>query len=445
MRHAGWLTCLVTLAALVGLNSVALADPPTTATVHLGHAAVALNGPWRFSTGDDLRWAAPDFDDSHWETVDLTPAPGAHDSDVGLPGYVSGWSLRGHPGYIGYAWYRLRVAVEDEGDTPLVLAGPTDVDTTYQLYVDGKLLGASGVFAGKTPTIYSVQPTAFALPGSSATTRSYLIALRVWMDPGDAGDDSGGIHIAPTLGTKDGIDLLHQAQWLQTFKGYVVDAIEPAAFVLLAVLACGLAACRTRDAYRWLITALLLTAWLRANQVIFFWTHAESLRTYDIVTAVLLVPLALAAWVMAWRDWFGWKPSWLPRVLLIVTLIYMMAALIDRPWFAPEASLAFKAIGHFLVSGIRLIFAALYLWIIGYGVMRQPRWPVWLALAAACLIGIGLFAAELTRIGVPGIWFPYGTGVSRTQYAYAGFIVLLFALLLLRLVDSSRGARRLGC
>jgi hypothetical protein len=45
------------------------------------------------------------------------------------------------------------------------------------------------------------------------------------MDPLDAGEDNGGIHVAPIIGDADSIDLLHQVQWLQTFKGYVVDAI----------------------------------------------------------------------------------------------------------------------------------------------------------------------------------------------------------------------------
>src|SRR5690242_7022382 len=73
----------------------------------LGRPAAALNGPWKFRTGDDARWADPDFDDSGWQSVDLTPAAGAHDPDVGLTDYVPGWMERGHPGYHGFAWYRL--------------------------------------------------------------------------------------------------------------------------------------------------------------------------------------------------------------------------------------------------------------------------------------------------------------------------------------------------
>jgi hypothetical protein len=443
MRKAGWLISFLMLAAVIGMSGSASADPPADNVIHLGHATVTLNGPWKFSTGDDLHWATSDFDDSHWETVDLTPAPGAHDADVGLPGYVSGWSLRGHPGYIGYAWYRLRVTVQNDSHAPLAIAGPTDVDTTYQLYVDGKLLGGPGRFSGKTPTVYSVQPTVFPLSDAPAGVHTYLIALRIWMDPSDAGEDSGGIHIAPTLGTLDDILQLHQVQWLQTFKGYVVDAVEPMAFALLAVIVLALMTCRSRDSYHWLAAALLLIAWLRVNQVLFFWTHHQSLHAYDITTAVLLTPVTLAAWILAWRDWFGLKPArWLPRAVAVLVLVYMVSALTGRPWFASAHGWATAA--NFVVAAVRLIFAAMYLGILVCGLIRRFELATCLAALAAVLAGVGLFAAELSEIGVPGIWFPYGTGVSRTQYAYAALIVLLFVLLLMRFVRYAGRSQGLG-
>ena len=34
------------------------------------------------------------------------------------------------------------------------------------------------------------------------------------------------------------------------------------------------------------------------------------------------------------------------------------------------------------------------------------------------LIVIGQFGAELSAIGVPGIWFPFRMGVSFANYAY---------------------------
>src|SRR6516165_8871266 len=58
-------------------------DPPA-----LRAAASLLDGSWRFHTGDDPHWADANTDDNGWETVDMTPVPGSHDGDVGLPDYV---------------------------------------------------------------------------------------------------------------------------------------------------------------------------------------------------------------------------------------------------------------------------------------------------------------------------------------------------------------------
>jgi len=48
-----------------------------------------------------------------------------------------------------------------------------------------------------------------------------------------------------------------------------------------------------------------------------------------------------------------------------------------------------------------------------------------LALATLLLTATGLFAADLSALGVPGIWFPFNIGVSRSQYAYALALPLL--------------------
>jgi len=53
-----------------------------------------------------------------------------------------------------------------------------------------------------------------------------------------------------------------------------------------------------------------------------------------------------------------------------------------------------------------------------------------LALAAMLLTATGLFAGDLSALGIPGIWFPFNIGVSRSQYAYALALPLLaFALI----------------
>src|ERR1017187_5167634 len=72
-----------------------LAEAQSAAHVTLGQSAVPLFGPWKFTVGDSpidpktgqQLWAEPGFDDSRWETVDLTPKDGAVDPNGGISGY----------------------------------------------------------------------------------------------------------------------------------------------------------------------------------------------------------------------------------------------------------------------------------------------------------------------------------------------------------------------
>ena len=98
------LPCLFLLVS-AAIHAQASAQP---AAVHitLGQAAAPLYGPWRFTVGDSpidpagqLLWAEPGFDDTHWETVDLTPPAGSFDPMAGSSGYVPGWTTAGHRGY----------------------------------------------------------------------------------------------------------------------------------------------------------------------------------------------------------------------------------------------------------------------------------------------------------------------------------------------------------
>jgi hypothetical protein len=61
-----------------------------------------------------------------------------------------------------------------------------------------------------------------------------------------------------------------------------------------------------------------------------------------------------------------------------------------------------------------------------------------LALVTLASIIIALFGGELLDpIGVPGIWFPFNIGVSRTQYVYA-IAIPLVAFLIARTSLSKR-------
>ena len=90
-----------------------------------------------------------------------------------------------------------------------------------------------------------------------------------------------------------------------------------------------------------------------------------------------------------------------------------------------------------VTSGSRLGSIALFV-VIGARLVRSGPMRI-LALVTLGSIMAGLFGGELLdTIGVPGIWFPFGIGVSRTQYVYAIAIPLLAFLI----VSGNRTTRK---
>ncbi|HEY2445828.1 MAG TPA: hypothetical protein VGI20_08850 [Rhizomicrobium sp.] len=438
---------MLAIATSFALDFGAAAAVSRPVHVALGKAVVALDGPWKFHTGDDPGWAQTGFDDASWESVDLTPAPGAHDSDVGLTGYVGGWQSRGHSGYSGFAWYRIRVSIDAPQDESLAVNAPFYVDSAYQIFANGRLLGSAGDFSGRTPAATNPHlPRLFPLPRSTGVAiergaNSTLIAIRVWMGPwGLASPDTGGIHIAPALGTTPGAESLYRIQWSQMIRGYIVDAAEGVLFVLLAVMVCTLIPLDSSNpAYPWMVAALILIALARANQAVFFWWQFETIQGFEMSTITLFVPLALAAWTLAWCTWLRLPDrAWMFPVVGISTLVYVGSQFLRRSWFHGVFPGWFGSLTISAITLVRLLFVLLTLLIV-FRSLRRPGSERWFALPAILLISIGLFAQELSMLHVPGIWFPFGVGVSRTEYAYAAFDVALFVLLLHRLYTMRSG------
>lgn len=424
-RHASLFLALM-------LAACAARSAPIAVTI--GHDSVALDGPWKFQVGDDPGWAGPGFDDSNWESMDLSAPPEANDGDVGITPYTSGWDSKGHRGYQGYAWYRLRITATLPAGETLALLGPWAVDSTYQVYADGTLLGGVGDFSGSTPKAYSDHyPMRFALPPDSVKGGSMTLAIRVWCGPFAVG--AGGIHVAPAIGTQPAIDARYRLQWLKIFEGYAVDAIPALLFGLMAVLALCLWPFEPASrAYPWLAIALLLSGIQRGNQSFFFWWQIETIQGFVLVILVLVSSLSLGAWMMAWRGWFKLeKPAWVPKAIFGLTLFLLLAQLLNRlPVLGAELPHWLARTAHYAVTWTRYAFL-LTLGLVAYQGIRLRGREGWYALPAMLAISSVLFAAELNALHVPGIWFPFGVGISLGEYASVVFDVLLGALLLRRL------------
>jgi hypothetical protein len=236
------------------------------------------------------------------------------------------------------------------------------------------------------------------------------------------------MHSPPILAPRPISDALHRVQWHRTIAGYIVDVIEPLAMLALVGL---VLVCRPPNSHKGFLVfasiALALTAARRLNNAIVAWTDLLDLATYGWLASVMWVP-TVAAWTLAWNRWcpVPWRSiDVLATVLAVAGIVgvVMHAAVVT-------SSSRLGSLALLVVIGARIA---------GSGPMRILA-PITLASIMA-----GIFGGELLDpIGVPGIWFPFGIGVSRTQYIYA-IAVPLLAFLIVRTrhsTDSSASPSR---
>ncbi|MGB6518352.1 MAG: hypothetical protein WBE79_07610 [Candidatus Cybelea sp.] len=393
--------------------------------------SLRLEDSWKFKTGDDLRWADPRFDDRGWGTLSLAAPANANDGDQGIGHYAAGWEANGYRGYTGFAWYRTWVSNARFGDRNLALLGPAMADSAYQIYVNGALLGGIGDFTRPPPTAYGIHPMRFGFPSSS---QPMLIAVRVWMGPWAAGPRSGGMHVAPVFGNAGGVEAAYKVQWFEKIRAFALEIVQACLFIALAVIALSLLPFdRAKRGPIVLAIALVLTALWRANLAFLWLSGAESVQFFVHVHAVLLVPLTLGAWTLTWCYLFRLNES--PRITVVtsaLTILYILAELLKRPLFDGGFLAALAPAAALVSKWDRYAFLVLLIYIVYRGVRERGN-EAWFALPAIVLISLGQFAGELSALGVPTIWFPFGMGVSLANYAYLLATPAIAALLWNRL------------
>ena len=459
--------CLVLLAPLLPAQSPTLptaaqhsnaSDTPGVAAVALGQAAVPLNGPWKFTIGDSPMdpnapktgqplWAEPAFDDSHWETVDLTPKEGSVDPMTGLSAYVPGWTARGHADYAGYAWYRIRVRCQSQGAQPLAMTGPADLDDAYQLFANGKLLGGFGNFSGKEPVVYYTQPLQFHLPEScDPGAPALMLAFRFWMQPSTllSTPDAGGMHNAPLLGEASVIGLQYQSQWLEVIRGLVLALVEAVFFAALAVAAFTLILFdRSDPVYLWIGLLFLAIAtssgWIAATGL----TQWIPIRV-DLVVQVAITLAILSLWILVWWTWFGRVGfRWLPGALAAIAVPYVIARILGREIFPGLVSHAVAQHLFDFYQGLRFVFFGLMVWIPVDGIRRKGL-DGWLVLPVILLWGTFSFSSDLMRLHLYNEWFLYGVPVDPAEIAIFLLAAVIALLLLRRLLRSVKRQREMA-
>jgi hypothetical protein len=441
---------------------------PFAAPITFGESTVPLYGPWKFQIGDSPvnpvtqapLWSEPGYDDSKWETVDLTPRQGTVDPFTGNPGYVPGWTIKGHAGYWGWAWYRIQVTIVAKPGDRLALATFGWVDDAYQLFDNGVLLGSSGKFRGpgKPPIAYFTQPAMFELPQYRSAAESgtgsiesgapvtEVLAFRVWMGPVRLSHHpfSGGFHYAPVLGERAAIAEKNHTEWLELIQQYAFSGLCSGVFLLLAVVAASLIAFDRSDrVYLWVAAALLLAALRECIFSLANWTQLVSIREFFLAFEVFIAPLAIGVWTTVWWKWFQLRrPAWVLKTIATLTVLDMVFELFGENliYDIPNST---SLVFHASSEVVRLALLGLLAFVAAKGIREQGR-EGWVVLPAVVLMAFAQFQSELISLHMHGTFFAFGTVFFYSEATDLALAAVIALLLLRRLALSIRRQRQMA-
>ncbi len=420
---------LFTLSCLAQASPVATPAPAQATAPALSglHAVFQLDGPWRFSIGDDPGWADPAFDDSIWLSVNASQPL----VDQGISAYS------------GYAWYRLRLTPQQLDDFGRLTAGAAPV-----LLVKGNSIGQlavyiNGIEAGHTqgmtdhPSMYQSLPVTVALTRTDATA-PIVIAIRTW-----AGSDvtvRRGLLDRVELGPPTDIASRVQTVSVQRWNESAASALL-LAFLFFCVAGLGVALYigqRNHSEYVWLAILCLSVAAEGAADAA-FGLALMPLPVYQIVS-IFAGHIFMAVTIEFVLRFSAGKPHRFVRITQICILLVPFVHFIQIPQVYQALSVTAEIVFCSLVCV--LLFRA---WRGGQGDAGVMLIPFFLAATANSIdtvLGYALAQHWLPeRIASPRFHLGpvyFGTGTI----AYSVFLASLLAVILYRFIRVSQLEQR---
>ncbi len=439
---------LLMLCASLCIPFASAQSPASPATpqmnITLGHSAVAVDGPWRFHIGDNPQWADPGFNDSSWDSTSLETKEGSYDPGQGTPGFVPGWTGKGHPGYSGFAWYRIRVHLTG-ADAPLTLLAPSDVDDSYQIFVNGRLLGSFGDFSGSLPTIYITQPFKFQIPSSllrNSPGGNLEIAFRFYMAPRELlqNNSPGGMHDPPYIGLTDAIVPVYHVQWENQFQETASIIFNFLIYLLFTLLILMLYVFDRTE--RILLLPLAACAFSGINMLVTVFGNMSTLFTaiLEVYAGAVLISLFRALWAITWWMYFGLQQKkWIRNAIIVVAALDTAVELLF-PFLTTSGPRA----PHFIftaysVSGYLTDAAVVVLLIlIVYFGIRQAQKIDWMLLLALIFYGLPNLNPVYNALHIRTAWFPFGLDLNLAPLASLASLFCFSVVLMRRFRISQR-------
>jgi hypothetical protein len=430
MRRRDLLVLLLIVSACGGLR--AQNTPANAVPVTLGQSVVALNGPWKFHIGDNPQWADPNYDDSRWEIIDLTPTPQTTLPGVPVSGFVAGWEARGHPGYAGYAWYRMRVRISGAAG-PLTLLSPEWFDDAFQVFANGRLVGSFGNFSGPVPVLYFTNPASFTLPVSNYRHDSdgtTLLAFRFYVASASLGTDvRGGMHGPPRIGLPPAATAVFHMEWEQEYRRLASAFVMALLYFLLAsLIAMMFTFSRTDNILLWPLAACVL---YMIHNALIFSTNAQwtsEMRMEALISFVVTV--GWYVWMLTWWAYFGLqRRRWLFNVIVVLGIVDLIESelfvIVLRAGKASHDLLVDRAAGDLSISAISFL-AMVAIAYLGWKSVGRGRWPLFIALFFSAVQDL---TPLLGLLHVRTSWQPFGI-LLPFQLLCTGAMLFFFSIVL---------------
>lgn len=437
--------CALSLLVFSLFSSVTVSAQTGLVKGSIGDAVLVLTGPWKFHPGDNMAWASPSFDDSSWDSQDLTPPQGSYDPITGSSGFVPGWTAQRYPKLTGYAWYRLRVQLQTASAAaqmpPLALTMPINFDDAYQVYVNGKKIGEFGRFGPHSVVFYNAQPDMFPLP-DDAQQGVITIAIRLWMDMGTplTSQDAGGLHGPPVLGESSAINAMLRLEWDAVNRTQVGNLLS----VILLFLAASLGFTlywldRREPAYLWLGAACFAVFIWRGTVVLGYYSTVLPMAFENALLDDILNPLTLGLWALFWAYWFKLDNiRRIARITWALTVVLMIGTSLVRVPFYGRVIPVESGVWLIPVALVlRLSLGVLLLWITYRGIRNRTA-DGWLSLAPILLTIFWAYQEELTVVHVPTIVRMFGLTFSIGLLAVFFMLTIITALMMRRFIRSQR-------
>jgi hypothetical protein len=384
--------CGLRLYFVLVLTVFSLAIPGAAQTLKVqnpGTGSIPLDKNWRFHLGDDKAWADPALDDSNWEPIRVDEP----------------WGQQSHPSYTGFAWYRLRLEIDNSigaGTTRLAVLIPVVLDA-YEIYWNGQKLGTYGRLPAGAIWWAFGRETVYPLPSSRG-----VLGLRVWKAPLSSVDavETGGFTETPLLG--DASLLAARAQ----LTSYARDERRLPNLLMSAItLVIGLLSFllylrdRKQGLYFWLALYLVASGIVQFQQLSAI-RDISTFRTYQLMTQLEICAQDISMWLILlslfgmvqerqWRRVTGW-----------IIAVYLAAQVTDivTIWFWEKGGILPWIDG--ITTGIYSITPLYVFVIIGFGLARRKRLSLWPLIVAVCVTA--LYNVLLNTAG-QGIRFTHWT------------------------------------